>query len=124
MITIDSKELDIDYTGFSERKIRFIKEAFVLFQHVKFPGTLDPKTPVTTHPVNANVLIAGEMLGYPRYMFRVVEGYNNSIEVKVFKDGHIPIVWLFLNAPTATKKRSFLVHHFDMSYEGLINDVL
>lgn len=34
MLTVDSPELaKVNYTGFSERKIQFIKETFVRFQH-------------------------------------------------------------------------------------------
>jgi hypothetical protein len=34
MLTVDSEELArVNYAGFSERKIRFIKETFVRFQH-------------------------------------------------------------------------------------------
>ena len=60
MLTVDSPELDINYTGFSEGKIRFIKETFVLLQHFSFQ-----------YETSNSVHIDGIAFGKPGYTYWV-----------------------------------------------------
>lgn len=66
MWTINSPELDGNYSGFSERKVRFIKEILCIFQHFKFMRTDFVNTP----PIGI-ITIDGIMINKPEYVFNI-----------------------------------------------------
>ena len=76
MLTVDSEELArISYEGFSERKIRFIKETFVLFQHFE----------VSQRAADWDYIrMDGIMFGHPNYEYWVNK-MKGGIKVQVEK---------------------------------------
>ena len=74
MLTVDSPELDINYTGFSEGKIRFIKETCVVLQHFSFPSESD-----------SCVHIDGGAFGKPGYTYSVSNA-KSGLHAQVMKE--------------------------------------
>lgn len=69
---------ELDYTGFSERKIQFIKETIVRFQHFEV-------APNSGSGSWAWIRIDGAMFGQPQYdywIYRVQKGIKVQVEKK------------------------------------------
>lgn len=76
MLTVDSEELlRIRYDGFSERKIRFIKETLVRFQH------FEPSQRAGNWDW---IRLDGHMFGQPDYEYWIYR-VSNGIKVQVEK---------------------------------------
>ncbi len=80
VLTVDSEELneeECNYEGFSKRKIEFIKETFVLFQH--FTYAEDAK--------DWNwIKMDGAMFSNPQYLYYIHKtSKNDGIHGQVFK---------------------------------------
>jgi hypothetical protein len=97
MWTIDSPELDGNYSGFSERKVRFIKEILCIFQHFKFTRTDFVNTP----PIGI-ITIDGIMINKPEYVF--------NITTHACKDGG------YLNIQVAKKRDTYTIDSSDVKY--------
>ena len=93
MLTIDSPELDINYTGFSEGKIRFIKEACVLLQHFIFGES-------------GSLHIDGTAFGKPGYTYWV-SGGKSGLHAQVIKENRS----LFGVYARTGEKKEFVVYH-------------
>ena len=95
MLTIDSSELDINYTGFSEGKIRFIKETCVMLQHFSFPSESD-----------SCVHIDGTAFGKPGYTYSVSSA-KSGLHAQVMKENKT----LFGVHARMGEKKEFVVYH-------------
>ncbi len=106
-LTIDSEELNINYTGFSEKKIKLIKETFVLFQYVSLPEKeKDQKY--------FSVYLGGEMFGKPGYGYWLYNAKDNYIHVQMVKvraDGYKgnSLFGFYMN----TEKKDYIAYHLD-----------
>jgi len=109
-LTVDSEELNINYTGFTERKIKVIKETFVLFQHVKITEK-EPRKDYT-------VFLGGEMFGKPGYGYWLSNAKDNYLHVQMVKiresDGYngCCLFGFYMNMD----KKDFIAYHTDQSY--------
>ncbi len=73
LLTVDSKELDIDYTGFSKEKIQVIKETFVLFQHVNLQENKE----------FFEITIDGKVFGKSNYVYELTRSIEGNLVVTV-----------------------------------------
>ncbi len=101
-LTIESEELDIDYTGFTECAIKVIKETFVLFQHVSL---LEYQNKFT-------VYLGGEMFSKPGFGYWLSNTSDKSLHVKIVgvrADGSKGdnLCGLYMNV----EKKHYLVYH-------------
>ena len=103
MLTVDSEELArISYVGFSERKIRFIKETFVLFQHFE----------VSHRAADWDYIrMDGHMFGQPNYEYWVYK-MKGGIKVQVEKKSGLGRdLFAIMMRRLADGTMDYLVHH-------------
>ena len=107
-ITVDSEELNVNYTGFTERKIKLIKETFVLFQHMK----IEEQEPRKDY----SIYLDGEMFGIPEYGYWLNNAKDNYIHCQVVKkreDGYLnhSLFGFYMNVD----KKDYIAYHKDQS---------
>ena len=106
MLTIDSKELDINYSGFSERKIKFIKETFISFNDFN------------ASQLDSNIIIDGSQYGKSEYEFYVYKCLDskNFCHVQVFKKiNNVLLFGIMIVNDKEKKQKEYLVYHSSMS---------
>jgi hypothetical protein len=102
-LTINSKELDINYEGFSERKINVIKDTFLLFQHFSF-GDSNSDTDF--------VKMDGIMINWPDYIYYIYK-IKKGIHVQVCKRNGFMLFGVFIEKDV--KSTNLLAYHHGMA---------
>jgi hypothetical protein len=114
---MDSEEIIINYEGFTERKIKLIKETIVLLQHVIFDiPDIDPTK-------NINVKIDGAMVGKPEYIY-YTSPCKNGIHAQVLtKNSGQTLFGIYMYEKDG--KKECIAYHSGISlpYDG-VDDII
>ena len=98
MLTLDSPELNINYTGFSDGKIKFIKETFILLDNILLDNIL----------VEDSETIDGTVFEKPGYNYWI-KHIQNGIHAIINK-GEKALFGLYISTKEDGTK-DYLVYH-------------